>query len=360
MAFKNYILIGPDPNSNKIIHPGGQLSDVALMIKYADENNINLLILDTYRSSFPLPSRLNKLFQWVKLCGQLVKILIFTKFDGAIVLSSSGLSLYERITYIYLLRVFRCKTLLTLRDGIYLNHKLLGWKKILHRLLFKAPSLIGLQGTPWVSFYQSMKVPNDKLILIRNWYNVEAVLTPSSPADKVKFVFIGWMTVNKGVMDLFSVIKDHRELDIFEFYFIGAGTMFDFLANEIIVRQLKNINLLGWMNQEQIHSLLPRMDVLVLPTYTEGFPHAILDGMKHKLSIISTDVGCIADSVINDFNGILIKPGDKEALFKAILKLGCEQNLRHEFGERSYQILVNNHNYKDNLRLLFAAFNKIN
>lgn len=57
---------------------------------------------------------------------------------------------------------------------------------------------------------------------------------------------------------------------------------------------------------------------MVLPSYHEGLPMAILEGMAAGKGIISTPVGAIQE-VIGEENGILVKPGNVVALAKALL-----------------------------------------
>ena len=49
-------------------------------------------------------------------------------------------------------------------------------------------------------------------------------------------------------------------------------------------------------------------------------PWAIIEAMGYSLPVISTDVGCIPEMVLDGKNGFLIKPGDKNGLKERILK----------------------------------------
>lgn len=55
--------------------------------------------------------------------------------------------------------------------------------------------------------------------------------------------------------------------------------------------------------------MLKKSATLVLPSYHEGLPMSVLEGMASGKAIISTTVGAIPE-VIKEQNGILVQPGD--------------------------------------------------
>ncbi len=73
--------------------------------------------------------------------------------------------------------------------------------------------------------------------------------------------------------------------------------------------------------RDDVPSLLKLMDVFVLSSLSEGSPNAVLEAMAAGLPVIATDVGGLPDIVIDGESGILVPPGDSEALEKAIMEL---------------------------------------
>ena len=59
-------------------------------------------------------------------------------------------------------------------------------------------------------------------------------------------------------------------------------------------------------------------DVYILPSYNEGLPIAILEAMSYKHPVISTPVGGIPEVIQTKENGMLVQPGNKEEIAKAI------------------------------------------
>jgi glycosyltransferase involved in cell wall biosynthesis len=166
---------------------------------------------------------------------------------------------------------------------------------------------------------------------------------------RVRFVYVGWLIKEKGVLDLFEVIKSHSEFSEYEFYFIGGGTLQTTLENEVEKAGFNHVKILGWKSPADVKTILEDMDVLVLPSYSEGFPNVILEAMCARLPIIASDVGSISDAVVDNENGFLFTPGDHERLAQVIKILGEDQALRRKFSEKSWEIVNRNHDLKKNI-----------
>jgi glycosyltransferase involved in cell wall biosynthesis len=65
---------------------------------------------------------------------------------------------------------------------------------------------------------------------------------------------------------------------------------------------------------------LPRFDAFVLPSLTEGLPITLLEAMRAERAIVATRVGGVP-SVLQGGSGIVVPPGDVEALAAAVVTL---------------------------------------
>ena len=59
--------------------------------------------------------------------------------------------------------------------------------------------------------------------------------------------------------------------------------------------------------------------------------------MSYRLPILSTRVGGIPAIVTHEKNGLLIKPGDKIALWDSLQRMINEPKMRNSMGEISYE-----------------------
>lgn len=99
-------------------------------------------------------------------------------------------------------------------------------------------------------------------------------------------------------------------------------------ANELKIS--KNIEFVGYT--DNVYQFLRISDVFVFPTRSEGFGIAMIEAMACELPVISTNVSSIP-GVVGD-TGILVEPGNPEALTKAIIRLIDDEHLRKELGRK--------------------------
>lgn len=72
-------------------------------------------------------------------------------------------------------------------------------------------------------------------------------------------------------------------------------------------------------DKTRIQEILRQADVLVVPSYAEGMPNVILEGMASDCAIIASDVGAVCEQV-SESNGWLIAPGNKQQLQEALIQ----------------------------------------
>jgi glycosyltransferase involved in cell wall biosynthesis len=75
------------------------------------------------------------------------------------------------------------------------------------------------------------------------------------------------------------------------------------------------------------------MDVMVLPTWREGFPNVVLEASATGVPVVTTISTGSQDSVIPEVTGLLIPPGYPEAISEAVLKLLGDPERRRRMGE---------------------------
>jgi glycosyltransferase involved in cell wall biosynthesis len=75
------------------------------------------------------------------------------------------------------------------------------------------------------------------------------------------------------------------------------------------------------------------MDVMVLPTWREGFPNAILEAAASGIPVVTTLCTGSRDAVVPEVTGLLIPPGYPEAIREAVLKLLHNPERRCRMGQ---------------------------
>ena len=75
------------------------------------------------------------------------------------------------------------------------------------------------------------------------------------------------------------------------------------------------------------------MDLMVLPTWREGFPNVVLEAAATGIPVITTLSTGSRDSVVPEVTGLLIPPGYPKAISEAVLKLLRDPARRRRMGE---------------------------
>jgi glycosyltransferase involved in cell wall biosynthesis len=99
------------------------------------------------------------------------------------------------------------------------------------------------------------------------------------------------------------------------------------------------------------------MDIMVLPTWREGFPNAVLEAAASGIPVVTTIATGSRDSVVPEVTGLLIPPGYPEAISEAVLKLLRDPARRQRMGEAARAWVVE-HYANDRVLGLATAFYK--
>jgi len=84
-----------------------------------------------------------------------------------------------------------------------------------------------------------------------------------------------------------------------------------------------------------LYSLYRRADALVISSRTEGLPAALIEAGLFGLPTVTTDVGGIGALVEDGVSGVIVPPGDAEALARGFIRLAGSPQIRHTMGERA-------------------------
>lgn len=81
-----------------------------------------------------------------------------------------------------------------------------------------------------------------------------------------------------------------------------------------------------------VPSRLAIADVFVLTSAWEGLPLSILEAMRGSLPVVASDVGGVAESVVDGVTGFLVPKGNKAVLAERLVRLIGDTALRQRMG----------------------------
>jgi glycosyltransferase involved in cell wall biosynthesis len=95
-----------------------------------------------------------------------------------------------------------------------------------------------------------------------------------------------------------------------------------------------------WGHRQDMPQVIARAIVVVLPTYHEGLPKALLEAAASGRAIVATNVPGCREIVRDQVNGLLVPARDAAALARAIETLVASPTLRARFGQAGRAIAV--------------------
>lgn len=204
------------------------------------------------------------------------------------------------------------------------------------------------------SIIQSLGVNNTQIIELES--GIEKLLISDSISKQtnpfMRFVFIGRAEKRKGIKELNTAIRFLIEKKSeFTFEFIGPIATYDKIQDSRITYH-------GEVRSfEKIQYLLRQNDVLVCPSYSEGFPNAILEAMACGLAIVATDVGAVS-KLVNNNNGWLIKPLEQKELTDTLQQVIAYRNIDSK-KQASLDLIKNQFNWEIVSTHLITILNKL-
>jgi glycosyltransferase involved in cell wall biosynthesis len=146
--------------------------------------------------------------------------------------------------------------------------------------------------------------------------------------------FVGRLTRDKGVPELIDAFE--RVLDRVPSARLLLVGWFDEsedgLSKELRARIDAHPGILRTGFVRDTEPYYRAMDVMVLPTWREGFPNVVLEAAATGIPVVTTLSTGSRDAVVPEVTGLLVPAGYPEAITEAILRLIRDPDLRHRMG----------------------------
>jgi glycosyltransferase involved in cell wall biosynthesis/dTDP-4-amino-4,6-dideoxygalactose transaminase len=143
---------------------------------------------------------------------------------------------------------------------------------------------------------------------------------------------VSWFRSEKGVEYFLQAAAKVKEgLPETQFVIVGDGPLREKMLN--LTKELnleQTIRFLGW--RLDVPRIMHTFDILVSPSLTEGFSNVVIEAMASGKPVVATRVGGNKEAVIDQKTGILVKPGDAQALANAITFILHNSKVRQDLG----------------------------
>lgn len=213
----------------------------------------------------------------------------------------------------------------------------MGYDRI-RRVLDKSAANIVLSQS-WVDFF-SENIRCGNLHVINNIVDRPAANTSAGSSRPVTFLFLGQIGQRKGIFDILHAMAHLKGCGLkFRFIVGGNGETERFKAEVSRLGLDDCVDFRGWINTEGKERAFADSDVLLLPSYNEGLPIAILEAMARGKAVISSPVGGIPEVITDGVNGWFVNPGNIDEIETALRRYIDNPQLAAKHGGASAEII---------------------
>jgi glycosyltransferase involved in cell wall biosynthesis len=217
----------------------------------------------------------------------------------------------------------------------------------LDRLVLQRLDAVVAVSEPIAGALRKCGVAPQKLRHISNGIDIHRFAT-AQPALRQEFAphsgplvgFVGRLSPEKGTHTLLhaaAVVLRGRPEAIF--VLVGNGPERESLEQKAADLGIsKSIRFLGQRND--MPDIYASLDILILPSLTEGLPLTILEALAAGRAVIATSVGAVPKVVAHEKTGLLVPPGDVEALAAAIMRLLDDSFLGKRLGRLGHDTVA--------------------
>jgi glycosyltransferase involved in cell wall biosynthesis len=138
---------------------------------------------------------------------------------------------------------------------------------------------------------------------------------PGPPEEPPHVLFVGRLSAEKGILELLAAVG------ALPLVVVGDGPLRDRVPTA-----------LGFIPNAELGPYYERAAVVCCPSLREGFGVACLEAMAHGRPVVASATGGLLDLVEDGVTGLLVQPGDTDALRAALERLLGDAGLRARWG----------------------------
>ena len=152
--------------------------------------------------------------------------------------------------------------------------------------------------------------------------------------------FVGRITRDKGINELleafFKIDADARLM------IIGRKEGIETLNQQLWEKAKTSDKIIFVDTVTNIEEYYPALDVLILPSYREGFGNVIIEAEAMGVPVIVSNIPGPVDAMENGKTGLVVKKADSESLTQAMIKIFEDEQAYKQMAENAHLFVEEN------------------
>lgn len=281
-----------------------------------------------------------------------------SKYDLVHIHMASDVSLYRKLPFIWLTKVFRKKLVIQQHGGnikqFYYSECGKKRQNFIKKILRKAD--VFLVVAPYLKDVFQDIVEEDKIVILPNAIQIPHQINPDYSGQNL--LFLGRLCKEKGIDELLdAVVQLRQEFPAIQLYLGGVWVDKDLEKKAKAYGEF--VHHLGWIDSKKKDAYLQKCNIFVLPTYFEGLPMSLLEGMAYGCACVATKVGGIPQVMTDEKDGLMIPAKNVQALKDSLKKLLCDVNLQMKLGREARECVEERFEINQSVHKLIEIYEKI-
>jgi glycosyltransferase involved in cell wall biosynthesis len=342
LATYKLLIVGAFPSENVNIY-GGIVTTCKTLLESDFPSQFQLSLVDSTQQSNPPPVFFQRMISATKRLLVYSVLLRRASPDAVLLFTAIGASVVEKGSMAWIARHMSVPIFIFPRGGELIEIvRRSALQRLWNKFFLRGATHFLCQSEAWQRFaVDQVGFAAGQTAIIRNWSATPQLLAIGSskqkpePRAQPRILFLGWLEKDKGIFELLQACSDLSATYPFSLTIAGRGHAEE--AARIFVAQHSlqdQVRFVGWVKGQTKLDLLAGADILVLPSWAEGFPNVVIEAMAANVAVIVSSVGSVPDLLTDRYEALLVPPKDKDAVREALRELISDETFRWELASR--------------------------
>jgi glycosyltransferase involved in cell wall biosynthesis len=164
----------------------------------------------------------------------------------------------------------------------------------------------------------------NKIVIAHEYFFEETFIITLPFSDRPSCIgYIGRLSAEKGVQNLVRalphILGNRKDLRVL---IGGDGDLMESIQKSLVGEELTDqVDLVGWISHDDLPWYLNQLQLLILPSYTEGLPTIMLQALACGTPVLATAVGAIPDIIREGKTGFIMRDNSPECIAENVIRV---------------------------------------